>query len=103
VTVKAYPDGETAGATLTFGSEGVSQEVFYDVVKTFLVSLPGMLEAGVGCIWLLVPPGVFVMTPTIAPGLSKGELKALLDPTLQKLNESRISASMSRIHGKGEE
>jgi FAD/FMN-containing dehydrogenase len=90
MTVKAYPDLPTAGGNLTFTTEGISQEAFYDAVQLFLTTLPNLVDAGVVPIWLVVP-GLFLVQPIIAPGMTKDELQSLLEPTLARLKESGIS------------
>jgi hypothetical protein len=90
MTIKAHPDMRIAAANLTFmAPEGVSDDAFYGVVNTFLLNLPRIVDAGAFSIWLLAK-GVFMMQPTTAPGMNKQRLQALLDPTLAKLNQSKI-------------
>ncbi|ORY67015.1 uncharacterized protein BCR38DRAFT_464340 [Pseudomassariella vexata] len=89
LTVKAYPDIKTAAANLTFTSEGVSTRAFYGVVQTFLLSLPAITDSGAVSIWLLAP-GFFQVQPTVAPGMTADKLQALLQPTLDALQDNEI-------------
>lgn len=93
LTSKAYPDMPTAAANLTFTNAGVSQDVFYDAVQTFISGLPPLVDAGAVSIWLLLP-NAFIMTPTTAPGMTKGKLQTLFNPVLSKLNQSGIQYCM---------
>ncbi|KAF9876186.1 FAD binding domain-containing protein [Colletotrichum karsti] len=90
MTVKAYPDMITSSANLTFTNTGVTDEVFYGAVKSYLKTLPSIVDAGAVSIWLM-SPGVFLMQPTTAPGLKKEELQALLQPTLDALDAAGIT------------
>ena len=92
VTVKAYPDVRIAAANLTFTPDGVSTDAFYGAVQTFLTNLPALLDIGASSVWLLTG-GIFLMQPTLAPGLTKESLQKLIDPTLAKLNESGMPYS----------
>ncbi|KAL0941910.1 FAD binding domain protein [Colletotrichum truncatum] len=90
MTVKAYPDMIVSSANLTFTNTGVTDEVFYGAVKSYLKTLPSIVDAGAVSIWLLTP-GMFLMQPTTAPGLKKEELQALLQPTLDALDAAGIT------------
>ncbi|KAF4427081.1 FAD-linked oxidoreductase sor8 [Colletotrichum fructicola] len=90
MTVKAYPDMITSSANLTFTNTGVTDDVFYGAVTTYLKTLPDIVDAGAVSIWLM-SPGVFLMQPTTAPGLTKAELQALLQPTIDALDAAGIT------------
>ncbi|KAF6830732.1 FAD-linked oxidoreductase-like protein 12 [Colletotrichum plurivorum] len=90
MTVKAFPDMMTSSANLTFTSAGVTDDVFYGAVTKYVTTLPSIVDAGAVSIWLLAP-GVFQMQPTTAPGLTKEELQALLQPTIDHLDSVGIS------------
>ena len=87
-TVRAYPTMKTAAANISFANTGT--DAFYDVVHTFLSSLPAMVDEGIVVIWFLTPAGFSVM-PATAPDVTKARLDELFRPTLYGLNSSNIS------------
>ncbi|TDZ17089.1 FAD-linked oxidoreductase sor8 [Colletotrichum orbiculare MAFF 240422] len=90
MTIKAYPDFPTSSANLTITNTGVTDEVFYGAVTTFLKTLPSIVDAGAVSIWLM-SPGVFLMQPTTAPNVTKEALQALLQPTIDALDAAGIT------------
>ncbi|GKT46425.1 FAD-linked oxidoreductase sor8 [Colletotrichum spaethianum] len=90
MTVKAYPDTIVSSANLTMTNSGVTDDVFYGAVTTYLKSLPAIVDAGAVSIWLL-SAGVFLMQPTTLPNKTKEELQALLQPTLDALDAAGIT------------
>ncbi|KAK2013378.1 FAD binding domain-containing protein [Colletotrichum eremochloae] len=89
MTVKAFPDSIVSSANLTFATTGISDDAFYGVVKTYLTSLPKIVDAGAVSIWLL-GGGAFLMQPTTLPNKTKEELQTLMQPTLDALNAAGI-------------
>ena len=77
-----------AGANLTVvqGSE-VSDDVFYDIVQTFIESAPRFADLGVYTSFAL-QKGMFIVYPAIAANLSADALQSLFEPTLAALNAS---------------
>ncbi|KAL0782264.1 hypothetical protein CaCOL14_000170 [Colletotrichum acutatum] len=90
MTVKAYADTIVSSANLTFTNSGVTDDVFYGVVTTYLKTLPDIVDAGAVSIWLLAS-GVFQMQPTTLPNKTKEELQVLLQPTLDALDTAGIT------------
>jgi hypothetical protein len=89
MTTKVFPNIKTSGFNLTFARTEENIDRFYDVVSTFQESLPAMVDAGVVATWVVLPQA-FALVPATAPGLSKEELDALMQPTLDKLKEHEI-------------
>ncbi|KAK2051931.1 FAD binding domain-containing protein [Colletotrichum caudatum] len=89
VTLKAFPDTIVSSANLTFTASGISEDAFYGVVKTYLKSLPAIVDAGAVSIWLL-GGGAFLMQPTTLPNKTKEELQTLIQPTLDALDAACI-------------
>ena len=96
LTSKVYADQHTAAANLSFTSEGVSLDIFYSAVQTFISNTPALVDAGAVSIWLL-GNGSFSLTPTTAPGLTAAQLQKLFSPTITALNQSNIKYSMLNI------
>ncbi|OHE90392.1 FAD binding domain-containing protein [Colletotrichum orchidophilum] len=90
MTVKAFPDTIVSSANLTFTNSGVTDDVFYGAVTTYLKTLPTIVDAGAVSIWLL-SAGVFMMQPTTLPNKTKEELQVLLQPTLDALDTAGIT------------
>ncbi|KAI4173735.1 MAG: hypothetical protein LQ343_002738 [Gyalolechia ehrenbergii] len=89
LTVKAHPDLKTSAANLTFTSAGISQDRFWDVVKTFQGSLPSIVDAGAYVVFVLTGES-FMLMPVQGPGVQVARLRQLLSPTLTKLNQEKI-------------
>lgn len=89
VTLRAHEDLKVSGANLNFTNIEGFDDVFYSVVKTFLMSLPALADAGSWSSWQLAQD-FFILQPLFAPGLDKESLQHLLNPTLASLNESGI-------------
>lgn len=96
MTVRAYPDEKTAAGNLTWTSEGISQDIFYKGISTYISNLPKILDAGATVTWLNSNTS-FAVEPTVGFGMSKDELDSLHDPVLEKLRQLNISYSTS-IH-----
>ncbi|PQE07309.1 FAD binding domain-containing protein [Rutstroemia sp. NJR-2017a WRK4] len=90
MTCRAYQDEPTAAANLTFSNVGVSQDTFFDVIETFIQSLPAMVDAGAVSVWLITN-STFAMTPASCMGMSKLELDRLMQPTVAKLEEMHFN------------
>ncbi|KAI1158495.1 hypothetical protein F5B18DRAFT_640680, partial [Nemania serpens] len=85
MTVKAHPDLEVAAANLTFAMvEGISNEIFFAVVRTWLQNIPAIVDAGATALWTLAE-GFFSVSPIFGPNLRLSELQTLLSPTLAAL------------------
>lgn len=89
LTSKAHQDTPTAGANLTFTSEGVSQDAYYEAITTFHTTLPKSADAGVMSVWYFTNK-TFAISPLTGPNVTVGELKELLAPLMNKLDELDI-------------
>ncbi|KAK6196698.1 hypothetical protein LQW54_011266 [Pestalotiopsis sp. IQ-011] len=85
LTVRAYPDFQTAMANLTFSKNVSDPEPFYQAVETFVTTLPAITDAGATAIWLLTST-TFSLSPMTGPGMTSEQLQALLQPTLDHLD-----------------
>ncbi|KAK7941419.1 FAD-binding domain-containing protein [Apiospora aurea] len=81
VTVRAHRLAVLSAASLNFTTVGVSDDVFYEAAKTYIMSLPALTRKGTWNSWLLTP-GTFSLSPVVGPDLRAPELEALLRPTL---------------------
>ncbi|KAL6720635.1 hypothetical protein ACLMJK_002560 [Lecanora helva] len=89
LTVKAHKDLMNSAANLTFSSEGASEDSFWNVVETFQVSLPSIVDAGAVAVFSLTNES-FTLGPLQGPGLSKAHLEQLLGPTISRLKKENI-------------
>lgn len=90
LTAKAHPDVPTSGANLTFTSEGLDMDVYYDAIETFTLSLPASADAGVFSVFYFTSES-FMIAPLSAPDVSAEQLKEFLAPLTKKLENSNIS------------
>ncbi|EPS33802.1 hypothetical protein PDE_08764 [Penicillium oxalicum 114-2] len=89
-TVKAYPEVSTASANLTFSGENVAPEVFWDIIRTFVVNITALTDTGAVAIWA-VTGDHFSLTPITWPGGSVDHLQAGLASTLKMLQENNLT------------
>ena len=92
LTVKVYPDLVSSAATLSFASLSVHDDKFWDVIRTWQVSLLNLTHSGCFAIWVISPSG-FELMPANCPGLSQNETRDLFEPTLASLHRSNITYS----------
>ncbi|KAL6792971.1 hypothetical protein J3E68DRAFT_451402 [Trichoderma sp. SZMC 28012] len=89
MTVRAYPDLVSSAANLTFTNQGITDDVFYGAVAQFLTTLPSIVDSGASAVFLLAP-GLFLLQPVNAPGVTKAQLQTLMNPTLNYLTSKGI-------------
>ena len=90
LTSKAHPDVPTSGANLTFTSDNIDQDVYYDAIETFLSSLPASADAGVMSVFYFTSQS-FMIAPLTGPDVKASQLKEFLSPLIQKLEASNIT------------
>lgn len=97
VTVKAWEDFETAGATLMFSAAGLDdRKTFVKGVQAWLEALPGVVDLGAGAIWFLLKD-VLAVSPVLAPGVKASELEEAFKPVLGKLDELGVPYGMCSL------
>lgn len=87
MTVKLHKNMPTAGAVLSFTD---TSDAFWDVVQTFLVNMPAVLQKGVTLYWAILPGPMFFMPQSYFPNGTAQDLEHLLLPTLRALNQSAV-------------
>lgn len=90
MTVKAYPDGPTTGANLTFSNLGVSGDDYWDAINTHYAILPEIVDAGIMAL-SFITNDTFTVAPMTGPGVSPQRMNELLEPLTTKLESSGIS------------
>jgi FAD binding domain len=93
MTSKAHEDIPVSGANLTFTSEGISQDVYYEAVSTYHATLPAIVDAGAMSVWYFTNTS-FTISPLTGPGVTAAELKQLLTPFLNKLEQLGIKNTL---------
>jgi FAD/FMN-containing dehydrogenase len=90
VTVKAHPEVSTASANLTFSGKDVATEIFWNIIRTFIVDIAPLVDAGAVAIWAVV--GLrFSLTPVSWPGGTMEQLQDGLASTLDLLDQNNIT------------
>jgi hypothetical protein len=79
LTSKAHQDTPTSGANLTFTSEGVSQDAYYEAITTFHASLAESADAGVMSVWYFTNQS-FAISPLTGPNVTVEQLRASSRP-----------------------
>ncbi|CEO60505.1 hypothetical protein PMG11_05130 [Penicillium brasilianum] len=89
VTVKAHPEVGTASANLTFSGACVATDVFWNIVRNFVVEIAPMVDAGAVAIWAVIGK-TFSLTPISWPGGTVEQLQNGLASTLALLENNTI-------------
>ena len=94
LTAKAHIDVPVSGANLTFSSEGLATETFYEAVTAWHENLPRLVERGAMTVYY-ISSAAFTLTPFTGPGISAAEAKELLQPFLDALHRLGIQYIMT--------
>ena len=92
MTVRAHQDGAVGGASLSFASDGISKDTYWDAIAAWQTELPALVDGGATAIHVITPES-FSIGPVTAPGKSEAEVDALLQPYMKKLTELNIQYS----------
>ena len=93
MTSKAHEDIPVSGANLTFTSEGISQDDYYEAVSTYHATLPAIVDAGAMSVRYFTNTS-FTISPLTAPGVTAVDLRHLLTPFLNKLEQLGIKNTL---------
>jgi hypothetical protein len=94
LTIKTYPDEQTAAANLTLSNKRISQDVFYAGIETYLASIPKILDADATTTWLNSNES-FTVSPAVGVGMNKKQIDELHGPLLRGLDALSINYSKS--------
>ncbi|KAF2259787.1 FAD binding domain-containing protein [Lojkania enalia] len=94
LTVRAFKDGNTGGAFLSFTSEGISNDTYWSGVEAFHANAPAMVDAGAAAGYL-VGADSFLLAPMTKPGASDAEIRKILKPVTSKLDELKIQYTLN--------
>lgn len=101
VTVKAHPDLEVTASRFSFTSAQTGNETFWAAIRSYVDSWIANADAGTYTYWTLIPTNgtfSFGFSPFFAPGKSKNEATALLQPWFNKLNELGVKFDPNITH-----
>ncbi|KAI1819126.1 hypothetical protein F4861DRAFT_528136 [Xylaria intraflava] len=87
MTVKLHDNMPTGSVTLSFTDPS---DTFWDILAVFLMNIPSVLKTGATLYWQVFPGNMFLMPQTYYPNGTAAGLTALLQPTIQSLNNSGI-------------
>jgi hypothetical protein len=96
VTVKAHPDVQTTASSFNFTTSNITNETFWDGVRTYFDYFIPNADAETYAYFVLIPNSpedgltTFQMTPFFAPNKTLAETHAILDPWFAQLNKLGI-------------
>lgn len=93
VTVKAHPDLPVTASRFSFSSAKTGNETFWKAIRAYVDSWTANADAGTYTYWTLIPTNgtfSFAFSPFFAPGKSKEEATALLQPFFTELDKLGI-------------
>ena len=101
VTVRAHPDLEVTASRFSFSSAKTSNETFWAAIRSYVDSWTANADAGTYTYWSLIPTNgtyTFSFSPFLAPGKSKEEATALLEPWFGELRKLGIAFDPNITH-----
>lgn len=84
MTVKAYPELKTTSATLSFTGAGVSDDIFWRVVREFITGIVPVVDTRGVAVWQALGTS-FSVTPITIPGGIMQQLQRALKSTIDML------------------
>ena len=96
MTVKAYAEETTSAVNLSFSSDGIPLDTYYEAVKVFHDCLPALTDAGGVAIYSLQNTS-FSLASSMGPNISKEAMDHILSPVILKLDALSITYRKSSI------
>ncbi|KIJ49487.1 hypothetical protein M422DRAFT_160609 [Sphaerobolus stellatus SS14] len=84
VTVIAHPNFPVTVANISFTSDDISQEAYWDALRSFQANAPNFTDQGIA-ITSFYSASLFRIGPLVAPKLSGSQVEAILEPFLTRL------------------
>ena len=94
LTSKAHPDIPMSGANLSFSSQNLSQDDYYNAIEAYHALLPTIVDAGAMSL-CVIDNESFSLGPVTGPGISSEELSSLLKPLVSYLDDNDIQYNMT--------
>lgn len=89
LTAKAHPSTPVSAFNLTFTSEGISQDTYYEAVGLYHSHLTPLVNAGAMSVWYFTNVS-FAISPVTGPNIPVDKLVALVQPFLDGLKKLGI-------------
>ncbi|RFU28033.1 hypothetical protein B7463_g8305, partial [Scytalidium lignicola] len=89
MTVKTYPDTMVSGAGLQFAAAYTTPDIFYQAVAEFHTLLPVMIDNGTMIVYYFTD-SYFIINPLTAYNKTSAQVKAILSPFINVLNNLSI-------------
>ena len=89
LTWKVYPESFTTGANLTFTAANISQDTFFEAVKTYHATLPSLVDEGASSVGVVSNSSLFIALTGF--GIRASQMTALLKPLTDKLTRLGIT------------
>jgi hypothetical protein len=89
MTSKVHTSTPASGLNLTFTSEGIAKDTYYEAVKLYHSMLPGIVDTGAMSISYLTNTS-FSIAPMTGPSIPVKDLESLIQPFRDSLNKMRI-------------
>lgn len=97
MTVKTHPDSYVGGATLSFYAHNNPTETFYGAIDAFHAALPGMVQEGAMVVYYFTS-SFFMISPLTGYNKTVAEVKAMMQPFLDKLNSMAVKYDVGYSH-----
>ncbi|KAJ0109699.1 hypothetical protein J7T55_014261 [Diaporthe amygdali] len=94
MTVKTFPDTYVGAGTLAFYSVDTTTDAFYEAIDAFHNALPAMVDAGSMVVYYFTST-FFQIAPLTAYNKTAAEVKAIMAPFIEKLNELNVTHTAS--------
>lgn len=89
LTSKAHPSTPVSAFNLTFTSEGISQDTYYEAVGLYHSHLAPLVDAGAMSVWYFTNAS-FAISPVTGPNIPVDKLVELVQPFLDGLKKLGI-------------
>jgi hypothetical protein len=92
-TFKTYPTVPVSGMSLHITDQG---DRFWEGVRLWYTMAPSYTEKGM-YVWYSMAEGALTVQPFVAPNMTAAELKAVVDPLLDKLRAANVTFTTTPI------
>ena len=94
LTARAFPDGEIGGASLTFSSEAVSSDTYWEAIGVFHESIPGYVDIG-GIVDYIATSTALGVNVFNFPGKTKAQVQSIVQPLTDSLTQLGIGYTLN--------
>ena len=94
MTARTFPDSEIGGASLTFTSEAVSSETYWEAIGVLHESIPGYVDIGGVVDYIASSTGLGVNVLNF-PGRTKAQVHSIIQPLTDSLTQLGIAYTLN--------